>query len=168
MPTFKQTGFGSLQETETDGYSSATDLFENELVENSIVQWKNCIVRPNALSDTGPLHITIPPEGDYFIAPDSFKIHADLKIKKLSKGTNTLVDLESSDEKKLVAPLNGLSKNIFRDIDTYIQQKRISPVATSAYPVKAFFFRNNYLLWKRCRKRTFKMFLLDKRCARKT
>ena len=63
MPTFKRTGFGSLQETETDGYSSATDLFENELVENSIAQRKNCIVRPNALSDTGPLHITIPPEG---------------------------------------------------------------------------------------------------------
>ena len=44
MPTFKRTGFGSLQETETDGYSSATDLFEKELVENSIVQQKNCIV----------------------------------------------------------------------------------------------------------------------------
>ena len=72
------------------------------------------------------------------IDPDSFKIHADLKIKKLSKGTNTWVDLESSDE-KLVAPLNGLSKNIFRDTDTYIQQKRISLVATAAYPVKAFF-----------------------------
>ena len=137
MPAFKRTGFGSLQETETDAYSTATDLFENELVENSIVQRKNCIVRPNALSDTGPLHITIPPEGEYFIAPDSFKIHADIKIKKLSKGTNTWVDLESTDE-KLVAPLNGLSKNIFRDIDTYIQQKRITLVATAAYPVKAF------------------------------
>ena len=44
MPTFKRMGFGSLQETETDGCSSATDLFENELVEDSIVQRKNCIV----------------------------------------------------------------------------------------------------------------------------
>ena len=43
MPTFKRTGFGSLQETETDGYSSATDLFENELVENSIAQRKNFV-----------------------------------------------------------------------------------------------------------------------------
>ena len=43
MPAFKRTGFGSLQETETDAYSTATDLFENELVENSIVQRKNCI-----------------------------------------------------------------------------------------------------------------------------
>jgi len=47
MPSFSRTGLGSLQETETDSLTSASDLFAQELVETSVISRKNCIARPN-------------------------------------------------------------------------------------------------------------------------
>jgi len=135
--TRSRTGFGSLQDTETEAWSTSSAVFEPELVEKSVTTRKNCLVRPNALSNTGPMHVVIPPEGNYWIDPGSFKINADFKIKKWSTTDNTWKDLDSDDSGK-VAPVNMFTKRIFKDIETYIQQQRVSLVATAAYPVKAF------------------------------
>jgi len=137
MGPVKKEGFGSLQETETDSVTSATDVFEHELVETSVIHRKGCIIRPNAISNTGPLHINIPPEGDYYIHAASFRVHADFKIKKWDTTTNAYVDLVDADATK-VAPVNLLGKSIFKDVETYIQQKQITLVATAMYPVKAY------------------------------
>ena len=137
MPHFKREGFGSLQESETDTYTSATDLFARELVEAAVIQRRNCIVRPNAISNLGPLHVLIPPEGDYFIDPASIRVHADFTIKKLNAELNKWENLDAQDATK-VAPVNGFTKCIFKDIETYIQQKQITLVATTAYPIKAY------------------------------
>ena len=42
---------------------------------------------------------------------------------------NTWVDLVEDDQAKV----NMFTKSLFRDIETYIQQKRVSLVATAAY-----------------------------------
>ena len=137
MPSFSRTGLGSLQETETDSLTSASDLFAKELVETSVISRKNCIARPNALSNTGPLHIAIPPEGDLLIDPASFRLHGICRVKKYAAASSSWVDLEAADATK-VSPVNLFTKSIFKDIQTYIQQTLVTLVATPAYPLKAY------------------------------
>lgn len=116
--------------------TSSVDFFTPELVEKSIVSRKNCVVRPHAISEAGPMQIFIPPEGDYFIDPASFRVHADFCVKKRN-AAGALVNLEDGDSVK-VAPINMFTKSLFKSIETSIQQKNISLVATAAYPYKAF------------------------------
>jgi len=130
-------GYGSFQGTETAARTSALSLFEPEIIEKSIRERKECIVRPNSISDNGPIHITIQPEGDYFIDPASFEIHADFVIEKWDDTTKKFVSL-TDDDKEKVAPISCFTSAIFRDCEIYFNQQQISLVATTAYPIKAY------------------------------
>ena len=121
--------------TASAAHSSVTDFFEPEPVEKAITNRKNCTTRALTISDNGPLHVIIPPEGDYFIDPASFRLNADIRIKK-KNGANW-IDLVAGDA-TLVAPVNIFSKCLFKDIEIYIQQKQISRIASAAQPIKAY------------------------------
>jgi hypothetical protein len=129
-------GIGNIGDNE-DSHISYSDIFAKEFVEKAVISRRNCLTRPHALSDVGPMQIDIKPEGDYFIDPSSFRINADFKIQKRIGGVGNLVNLVATD-RALVAPINLFTKTIFSDIDVYIQAQKISLVSTPAYPIKAF------------------------------
>ena len=138
MPHTPRTGFGSLQETETDAVTSSVSVFENEIIEKAVTSRKNCIVRPTAISDAGPIHVQIVPEGDYWIDPSTLRLNIDLQVKKsLNAKPTEWIDLTTADM-TTVAPVNLSSKCLIRDIETWMQAKQVSLVATAAYPVKAY------------------------------
>ncbi len=116
-------------------HSSVTDFFEPEPIEKAIVHRKNCTTRALTISDKGPHHVIIPPEGDYYIDPASFRVNADIRVKK--KNGFAWADLEAADAAR-VAPINLFSKCLYKDIEIFIQQKQISRIASAAYPYKAY------------------------------
>lgn len=130
-------GFGFFQNTETAARTSALSLFEPEIIEKSVRERKECIVRPTSFSETGPIFINVPPEGDYYIDPASFEIHGDFIIEKWDTSKNNYVPL-TDDDKDKVAPISMFTKAFWRDIEVYINQQQISLVATTAYPIKAY------------------------------
>jgi hypothetical protein len=137
MLKVKRDGFGSFQGTETAAKTSALSLFEPEIIEKSVRERKECIIRPTSISEQGPIQITIQPEGEYFIDPGTFEIHADFCIEKWDSTTSKFVSLAATDAKK-VAPINMFTKALWKDIEVYLNQQQISLVATTAYPVKAY------------------------------
>ena len=116
-------------------HSSVTDFFEPEPVEKAVAHRKNCTTRALTIGDQSPLHIIIPPEGDYFIDPASFRLNADLRVKK--KNGPNWINLDDDDAAH-VAPINLFSKSLFKDIEIYMQTKQISRIASTAYPYKAY------------------------------
>jgi len=133
----KRDGYGSFQGTETAARTSAISLFEPEIIEKSVRERKECIVRPTAISEKGPIQITVQPEGDYFIDPGTFEIHADFCIEKWDASGKQYTALEDSDKAK-VAPINMFTKALWKDIEVYLNQQQVSLVATTAYPIKAY------------------------------
>lgn len=131
------TGLGSGVKDFEVGQSSYTDLFSKELVEKGIINRRDCIARPLALNNNGPMQVEIPREGDYFLDPSSIRVHADFKIKKQVEAAGGIVDLTEGD-REIVAPINLFTKALFRNIDVYINQTKVSLVSTPAYPIKAF------------------------------
>ena len=121
---------------ESNGIWGPVDLFGDDPIEKSAKTRKNCIVRPNAISNTGPMHITIPPEGDYYIDPASFRVHGDFKIMKYNKESSSWVALVADDKDK-VSPINMFTKGIIRCIEGYVNQTPITLISTAAYPQKA-------------------------------
>jgi hypothetical protein len=122
---------------EGDSHISYSDIFAKEYIEKAIISRRNCITRPHALSNIGPMQVDVKPEGDFFIDPSSFRINANFKIQKKVGGNGALVDLAAGDANR-VAPINMFTKALFSDIDIYIQTQKVSLVSTPAYPIKAF------------------------------
>lgn len=133
----RHTGFGFFQNTETAARTSALSLFEPEVIEKSVRERKECLIRPTSFSETGPIFINVPPEGEYYIDPASFEIHGDFIIEKWDSSKSAYVALEEADKEK-VAPISMFTTAFWRDIEVYINQQQISLVATTAYPIKAY------------------------------
>jgi len=137
MPTSTKGGFGSLQSTESDAATSASDLFQPELIEASVVSRHGYIIRPNSLTNVGPMHIHIPAEGVQYMDPASLRINADIRIKKKNATTGAWDNLVEADSSK-VAPYNNLGNNLFRSIELFMDQKQITVVTTPSYPLKCY------------------------------
>lgn len=131
------TGIGNLVKDFDVAQSSYTDLFSKEMIENGIIHRRDCIARPIALNNDGPMQIEIPREGDYFLDPSSIRINADFCIKKLVKNAGAPVALNADDAGKM-CPVNLFTKAMFENIDVYINQTKVSLVSTPAYPIKCF------------------------------
>lgn len=136
----ERTGFGSMQSTQTAAETSSIDLFEPEVIEVGVRERKNCIVRPGAISDTGPIHLTVQPEGEYYLDPSSLRVCGEFKIEKWdSTGGHWKPLAAVTDPNKIsVAPINMFTKALFKDIEVWMQQQQVSLVATTAYPIKAY------------------------------
>ena len=137
MTSAVKTVFSGYNEPEAAAaHSSATDFFSSEPVKKAISHRNNCVTRALTISNNGPLHVIIPPEADYFIDPASFRINAEIRVKKQGAG-GAFVELVEADE-KIVAPINVFSKCLFRQIDIFIQSKKNSRTVTDAYGIKAY------------------------------
>jgi len=131
-----RTGYGGLQETETDVRISSVDFFTSEILEKSVVARKSCIVRPVSHSEAGPIFVNIPREGSSYIDPASFRVNCDFKVQKIGNDGNPqdLVAADNSD----VAPINLFTKAFFKNVETSLNHKTVSLHAVEAYPIKAF------------------------------
>ena len=129
-----RTGFGTFQASQTGMMSGNLDMFQKEMIETGVKMRKECIVRPNAVPEAGPVQIHIPPEGNYFIDTTSMRVNMDFKIeKRTAAGAWTALD-----ETDKVAPVNLFGKSIFKDVEVWLNSKQISLVASTAYHLKAY------------------------------
>ncbi len=125
----------SIEDTGKGGYNSATDFFQAEPVEKGIVARKSCLTRALTISDKGPLYVHLPPEDVTFVDPKTFRLRANLKVKKKDGGN--WVDLTADDVTK-VAPVNMFSKALFKNVDVFIQAQPITRIATAAHGYKSY------------------------------
>ena len=118
-----------------EAYNSATDFFQAEPVEKGIVARKSCLTRTNALSNVGPLFITLPPEEASFIDPKSFRLRAIIQVKK-KDGANW-TNLEADDSTK-VAPVNMFTKALFKNVEVFLQETPITRISSEAHHYKSY------------------------------
>lgn len=135
-------GFGELRESELAPGASAMNLFEPEPMESRIHERKPCQAKPTSgIQGTGPFEIYIASEKKSFIDPSSFRINAQFKIRTVNSATKAVEDLPAipADLKTIkVAPINLMTKGVFKDIECELESQKVSLNASNTYAIKAY------------------------------
>lgn len=135
-------GFGALLENGEEAPISSLNLFAPEPQESRIRERKPCQAKTTSgIQGTGPFEIYIAPEKKSFIDPSSFRINAQFKVKKInstSKESEALDGIPAAGSSYAVAPVNLLSKSIFKDIEVELESQKISLNASNTYAIKAY------------------------------
>ena len=116
-------------------YNSSTDFFTDEPEEKAIIRRTFCYQHTDAVDSGGPYSITIADQGESFIDPSSFRLRAELRVRKRVAGT--LTDLDGNDA-TLVAPVNLFGKALLEQVDVFLKGKMISRISSPHYGIKAY------------------------------
>ena len=116
-------------------YNSITDFFVDEPEEKAIIRREFCYQHTEGIESGGPYTNTIAGQGESFIDPSSFRLRAQLRIKKRNAGA--LVDLVAADSKK-VAPINCFGKALIEQVDVFLKGVQVSRVSSPHYGLKSY------------------------------
>ena len=116
-------------------------IFEREAVNDIIIDRRQCEAQTSSgIQGSGPFEIIIHSEKKTYIDPSSIRVNASFRIKKkdaTSKEIGNVPDIPTSNI-PVVAPINQLSKSIFKSVEVELENTPISLNASETYAVESY------------------------------
>lgn len=127
----KDHGVGSLQETDSDIISHATDIFSMPVLEPSMIVGRTTTVKPTNAENEGPFEFRIVPQGPLYVHLAAMRA---LLVLRLVNEDGT--DITAADK---VAPVNLIGSSLFKSIDIDIAGVPVPDLSNMYSNYKAYF-----------------------------
>lgn len=128
----KDHGIGSLQETDSDLISHASDIFSMPLLEPSMLVGRTTTIKPTNQQSEGPFEFRIVPNGPYYVQLAAMRLLAVLRLVNADGS-----DIAAADE--AVAPVNLIGSSLFKSIDIDIAGVPVPDLSNMYANYKAYF-----------------------------
>ena len=126
----------------SDCISQSFGIFNREPVDDIIIDRRQCEAQTSSgIQGSGPFEIIIHSEKKTYIDPTSIRVNASFRIRKKNASTKALENIENTPtavKDITVAPINQLSKSIFKSVEVELENTPISLNASDSYAVESY------------------------------